>query len=44
MRENIVAQAPAPARLLEGVLPTEATAAPIVVSKYADDLPLYRQG
>jgi len=36
-------QAPAPARLIEGGLPTEGTVAHVVVSKYADHLPLYRQ-
>ncbi|MET3597829.1 hypothetical protein ABID26_007255, partial [Mesorhizobium shonense] len=35
--------APAPARLIEGGLPTEATVAQVLVSKYADHLPLYRQ-
>jgi transposase len=35
-------QAPAPARLIEGGLPTEATVA-VLVAKYADHLPLYRQ-
>jgi transposase len=38
-----VLQAVAPARLIEGGLPTEGTLAHIVVSKYADHLPLYRQ-
>jgi transposase len=38
-----VKQAPAPARLIEGGLPTEATVAQVLVSKYADHLPLYRQ-
>lgn len=38
-----VAQAPAPARLIEGGLPTEATVAHVLVSKFADHLPLYRQ-
>ena len=33
----------APARLIEGGLPTEATVAQVLVSKYADHLPLYRQ-
>jgi transposase len=33
----------APARLIEGGLPTEATLAQVLVSKYADHLPLYRQ-
>ena len=41
-RENIV-QAPAPARLIEAGLPTEALLAHVAVSKYADGLPLYRQ-
>ena len=41
--ENAVVQAPAPARLIEGGLPTEATVAQVLVSKYADHLPLYRQ-
>jgi transposase len=41
--ENVVVQAPAPARLIEGGLPTEATVAHVLVSKYADHLPLYRQ-
>jgi transposase len=38
-----VVQAPAPARLIEGGLPTEALVADVVVSKYAWHLPLYRQ-
>jgi len=38
-----VVQAPAPARLIPGGLPTEATIAHVLVSKYADHLPLYRQ-
>jgi transposase len=41
--ENVVVQAKAPARLIEGGLPTEATVAQVLVSKYADHLPLYRQ-
>jgi transposase len=41
--EGVVVQAPAPARLIEGGLPTEATVAQVLVSKYADHLPLYRQ-
>jgi transposase len=41
--EDVVIQAPAPARLIEGGLPTEATVAHVVVGKYADHLPLYRQ-
>jgi len=38
-----VKQAPAPAWLVEGGLPTEAFIAYILVCKYADHLPLYRQ-
>lgn len=38
-----VVQAPAPARLIEGGLPTEAMVTDVVVSKYADHCPLYRQ-
>ena len=38
-----VVQAPAPNRLIEGGLPTEAFVADVLVSKYADHLPLYRQ-
>ena len=38
-----IIQAPAPAHLVEGGLPTEALVADVVVSKYADHLPLYRQ-
>jgi transposase len=38
-----VTQAPAPARLVEGGLPTEALVADVLVSKYAWHLPLYRQ-
>jgi hypothetical protein len=34
---------PAPARLIEGGLPTEAMVADVLISKYADHLPLYRQ-
>ena len=41
--ENVVVQAPAPARLIEGGLPTEAAVAQVLVGKYADHLPLYRQ-
>ena len=35
--------ASAPARLIPGGMPTEATVAHVLVSKYADHLPLYRQ-
>jgi transposase len=41
--EEVVVQAPAPARLVEGGIPTEATVAHVLVAKYADHLPLYRQ-
>jgi transposase len=41
--EEVVVQAPAPARLIEGGLPSEALVAQVLVSKYADHLPLYRQ-
>ena len=41
--EDVVVQAPAPARLIEGGLPTDGTVAQVIVSKYADHLPLYRQ-
>lgn len=38
-----MAQAPAPAHLIEAGIPTEALLAHIAVAKYADGLPLYRQ-
>ena len=38
-----VSQAPAKPRLIEGGMPTEATIASVIVSKYADHLPLYCQ-
>jgi transposase len=38
-----VVQAPAPARLIEGGIPTEALVAHVAVSRYADHQPLYRQ-
>jgi len=41
--EDIVVQAPAAARLIEGGLPTDDLVAQVLVSKYADHLPLYRQ-
>jgi transposase len=41
--QEAVVQAPAPARLIEGGLPTERLVADVVVSKFADHLPLYRQ-
>jgi len=41
--ESAVVQAPAPSRIVEGGIPTEALIAQVLVSKYADHLPLYRQ-
>jgi transposase len=41
--EDGVVQAPAPERLIKGGIPTEALVAHVLVSKYADHLPLYRQ-
>ena len=41
--EDGVTQAPAPAHLVEGGLPTEGMLAHVLVSKFADHLPLYRQ-
>src|SRR6056297_4144068 len=41
--ESGIAQAPAPAHIIAGGMPTEATLAHVLVSKYADHLPLYRQ-
>jgi len=38
-----IVQTPAKPRLIEGGMPTEATIASVIVSKYADHLPLYRQ-
>ncbi len=38
-----VTQAPAPAFLIEGGLPTEGAIAYVLVAKFADHLPLYRQ-
>ena len=42
-REEGVTQAPTPAHLIEGALPTEGMLAHVLVSKFADHLPLYRQ-
>ena len=42
--ESAVVQAPAPARIVEGGIPTEALIAQVLVAKYADHLPLYRAG
>ncbi len=41
--EEAVVQAPAPGRLIESGIPTENLIAHVLVSKYADHLPLYRQ-
>jgi transposase len=41
--EESIVQAPAPARLIPGGLPTDALVARVAVAKYADHLPLYRQ-
>ena len=41
--EDVIVQTPAPARLTDGGLPMEATVAQVLVDKYADHLPLYRQ-
>jgi transposase len=41
--EEGVVQAAAPARLIEGGIPTDAMVAHVLVAKYADHLPLYRQ-
>ena len=38
-----IVEAAAPARLIQAGLPTEATVAHVLVCKYADHLPLYRQ-
>src|SRR5665213_3922112 len=41
--ESAIVQAPAPPRIVEGGIPTEALVAHVLVAKYADHLPLYRQ-
>ena len=41
--EGGIVQAPARAHLIPGGMPTEATVAHVIVSKYADHVPLYRQ-
>jgi transposase len=41
--EGGITQAPTPAHIIAGGMPTEATLAHVLVSKYADHLPLYRQ-
>ncbi|WP_003615378.1 MULTISPECIES: IS66 family transposase [Methylosinus] len=38
-----VAQAPAPAHLIEGGIPTEALLARVAVAKFSEHMPLYRQ-
>ncbi len=38
-----VTQAPAPAHLIEGGLPTEALIAHVMVAKFSEHMPLYRQ-
>ena len=38
-----VVQAPAPTRLIEGGIPTEALVAQVAVARFADHQPLYRQ-
>ena len=40
--EGRIVQAPAPAHIIAGGMPTEATLARVLVFKYADHLPLYR--
>jgi transposase len=41
--EGVVVQVPAPARLIAGGMPTEAAVAQVLVARYADHMPLYRQ-
>lgn len=41
--EGTVVQAPAQPRLIDGGLPTERLVAQVIVDKYADHVPLYRQ-
>jgi transposase len=41
--ESAIVQAPTPARIVEGGIPTEALIAQVLVAKYADHQPLYRQ-
>jgi transposase len=41
--ESVVVSAPAPARPIDGGMPTEALIAHVLVSKFCDSLPLYRQ-
>lgn len=42
-KQGKIVQAPAPAHLIVGGLPTEGTLAHVAVSKYADHCPLFRQ-
>jgi transposase len=41
--EGSIVQSPAPPRLIEGGIPTEALVAHVAVARYADHQPLYRQ-
>jgi transposase len=41
--EGTIVQSPAPPRLIEGGIPTEALVAHVAVARYADHQPLYRQ-
>ena len=41
--EGGITQVPAPVHIIAGGMPTEATLAHVLVAKYADHLPLYRQ-
>ena len=41
--ENAVVQAPAPDRPIDGGMATEALVAQVLIGKYSDHLPLYRQ-
>ncbi len=41
--EGGIVQSPAPAHLIPGGMPTETSVAHVIVSKYADHVPLYRQ-
>jgi len=41
--EGVVVQEPAPPRLIEGGIPTEALISDVAVARYADHQPLYRQ-
>src|SRR3546814_6580677 len=41
--KSAIRQAPPPARIIEGGIPTEALIAQVLVSKYAEHVPLYRQ-